>query len=332
MDSMESYPLARAMFSLLQTYHNQHGFKQTISVSGLNPVSSTPPKNRNKNKTRPFIPTTNSLHPLRGDTINGPRTGKNTITDLLHNIKILTKNGDDEQRCWIRASKWAKSKYPKIRDQVFLQATEDLHRLGIIVSTPKTRSSALRISVPRASQTIATEPQTGNNPIGVVTSQLTFFEPPLNDSIALQSPAPPSFVPQIPTHSNLERDTLIEPDLVTPDDPEPTPGRSRPFTIEDFNLLPDPPQNLSTRHEHRGNKRANWFLTPDREILILGDSNISRLPPIFDKLVQVDSYPGANILDAIHLIRSSNFQSDPNGLDGILSTGQGHVQSPTNLP
>ncbi|KAK1900317.1 Carbamoyltransferase HypF [Dissostichus eleginoides] len=65
----------------------------------------------------------------------------------------------------------------------------------------------------------------------------------------------------------------------------PTPGRSRPLRVEDFDLPPSPPSpplHLFTRHEHGGNKTANWSLTPSREILIVGASNISRLPLIRD--------------------------------------------------
>ncbi|KAF3852866.1 hypothetical protein F7725_006221 [Dissostichus mawsoni] len=54
--------------------------------------------------------------------------------------------------------------------------------------------------------------------------------------------------------------------------------------------LPDSP--FVHRHEHRGNKARNWSLSPSREVLILGASNISRLPLIHDLRVQVDSFRG----------------------------------------
>lgn len=38
-----------------------------------------------------------------------------------------------------------------------------------------------------------------------------------------------------------------------------------------------------TRHEHVGNKYANWSLKPERPILIVGDSNLQHLPEIKDK-------------------------------------------------
>lgn len=57
------------------------------------------------------------------------------------------------------------------------------------------------------------------------------------------------------------------------------------------------------RHEHRGNKSLNWTLSPTRPILIVGDSNLARLPLIQNLQVQVDCYPGANLAQAAHLIR-----------------------------
>ncbi|KAJ4924494.1 hypothetical protein JOQ06_003450 [Pogonophryne albipinna] len=80
-----------------------------------------------------------------------------------------------------------------------------------------------------------------------------------------------------------------------------------PLRVEDFDLPPSPPSptlNLFTRHEHGGNKMENWSLTLSREILIVGASNISRLPLIRDIRVQVDSYPGANLSQATAMIRN----------------------------
>lgn len=59
-----------------------------------------------------------------------------------------------------------------------------------------------------------------------------------------------------------------------------------------------------TRHEHYGEKYRNWFLVPTRSILILGDSNMSRLPRIQDDRVQMDCYSGAQLAHACHLLRN----------------------------
>lgn len=50
-----------------------------------------------------------------------------------------------------------------------------------------------------------------------------------------------------------------------------------------------------TRHEHLVNKVQNRSPQPGRPYLILGDSNISKLPAIYHSEVQVDCLPGARI-------------------------------------
>ena len=83
------------------------------------------------------------------------------------------------------------------------------------------------------------------------------------------------------------------------------------------------PEPLYTRHEHHGNKYSNWGLTPQRPIIIMGDSNLSRLPVIRDSRIQVDAYPGARIGHAIHILRFKTPPS-PNTQKVILSFGLNH--------
>lgn len=61
-------------------------------------------------------------------------------------------------------------------------------------------------------------------------------------------------------------------------------------------------RSLHRRHEHGSDKYKNWDLTPMRPILILGSSNLSRVPSIANDSVEVDSYPGANLAQAYHII------------------------------
>lgn len=77
---------------------------------------------------------------------------------------------------------------------------------------------------------------------------------------------------------------------------------------------------LYTHHPHLGDKYHNWFLDPQREIIILGDSNISRLPRIYDPRIQVDSFPGAKITHGVHLIKNKTPLS-PQVKKVILSFG-----------
>ncbi|XP_057682780.1 uncharacterized protein LOC130909871 [Corythoichthys intestinalis] len=55
-------------------------------------------------------------------------------------------------------------------------------------------------------------------------------------------------------------------------------------------------------HDHKGDKYGNWDLVVDRPILIMGDSNISRLPGVRNTNVQMDSYPGAKMNHLVHVL------------------------------
>lgn len=85
------------------------------------------------------------------------------------------------------------------------------------------------------------------------------------------------------------------------------------------NTLPLETNNF-TRHEHYGNKTLNWSLRPNRPFLILGDSNLSRLPRIYHGEVQVDCYPGAKLHHGIHILKHKTPVS-PNVRTVILSFG-----------
>ncbi|GLD71317.1 uncharacterized protein AKAME5_002263800 [Lates japonicus] len=77
---------------------------------------------------------------------------------------------------------------------------------------------------------------------------------------------------------------------------------------------------LFTRHEHRGDKTSNWLLKPQRPFIIMGDSNMARLPCIPDTSVQVDCYPGANIANATHILKNKTPTSPETNIV-ILSFG-----------
>lgn len=74
------------------------------------------------------------------------------------------------------------------------------------------------------------------------------------------------------------------------------------------------------RHNHRGNKTRNWILKPKRPYLIIGDSNVGRLPPIHHSEVQVDCYPGAKFQHITHILRHKTPVS-PKVRGVILSVG-----------
>lgn len=47
------------------------------------------------------------------------------------------------------------------------------------------------------------------------------------------------------------------------------------------------------RHPNTGRKIRDWVINILKPIVVIGDSNLSRIPPFSDARVQVDSFPGA---------------------------------------
>lgn len=80
---------------------------------------------------------------------------------------------------------------------------------------------------------------------------------------------------------------------------------------------------LFTRHEHFNDKFGNWELSIQRPVLIIGDSNMSRLPKCNDERVQIDSYPGAKFSHALHMLKKT--ETTDSVLKVILSFGINHA-------
>ena len=88
------------------------------------------------------------------------------------------------------------------------------------------------------------------------------------------------------------------------------PGQSRSLSRSGFDLPPSPPLDQYTHHAHKGDKNTNWVLNPNRKIIIMGDSNVACLPTILDEWIQVDCFPGANLSQALHLLKHKTPTSD----------------------
>lgn len=58
------------------------------------------------------------------------------------------------------------------------------------------------------------------------------------------------------------------------------------------------------RYEHGNQKLRNWFFEPKRPIIIIGDSNMARLPRLTDPRVQIGCYQGARWLHACEIIKN----------------------------
>lgn len=68
---------------------------------------------------------------------------------------------------------------------------------------------------------------------------------------------------------------------------------------------PAPQRSKVTKHIVSNRKMIDWTLSVTRKWLIIGDSNLARIPPFSIPDLQVDSYPGANFRHAQAVIAKS---------------------------
>jgi hypothetical protein len=78
--------------------------------------------------------------------------------------------------------------------------------------------------------------------------------------------------------------------------------------------------SLHRRNPSRGDK-SRWIIQPLRTFLIMGDSNISKLPHIYSEQVQTEAYPGAKIKHAIRMMSLLLPKGEPLVTQLILSFG-----------
>ncbi|KAM3620333.1 uncharacterized protein V6R79_021697 [Siganus canaliculatus] len=79
------------------------------------------------------------------------------------------------------------------------------------------------------------------------------------------------------------------------------------------------PTRRPTRHLNTSKKLKEWSLCIRKKVLILGDSNLSKVPPFNVPDLQVDSYPGATFHHAEALLRKAICTADPETI--VLSLG-----------
>ena len=143
---------------------------------------------------------------------------------------------------------------------------------------------------------------------------------------SLAQPPPPATAPLRPApcpETPVRPSPPLSPSFLFDDspalDPEPAPSTVAPSapTRPAAGSQPDPPVSLGsdsfssadldhtalTVHEHGGNK-ANWSIIPSTKILVLGSSNLKRLPKVADRDVSLDCYPGAYVRNAIAILSS----------------------------
>lgn len=96
--------------------------------------------------------------------------------------------------------------------------------------------------------------------------------------------------------------------------PLPIPRHSTPTSPPSPRLLYRPTRhNLSTR------KTYDWHITSHKPVIVIGDSNLSRIPPHPYKDIQIDSYPGAQFHHITGVLAKSI--PNPNTKVVVLSLG-----------
>ncbi|MGL5566425.1 MAG: hypothetical protein ACRDC4_11955, partial [Plesiomonas sp.] len=62
-------------------------------------------------------------------------------------------------------------------------------------------------------------------------------------------------------------------------------------------------KSLHLNHVQKSGSKLNWELAPVREILLVGDSNLGRIPVVRNRRIEIDSFPGANLAQAYALVK-----------------------------
>ena len=107
--------------------------------------------------------------------------------------------------------------------------------------------------------------------------------------------------------------------------PSPTSSPDSPTTIPPTPKRPRGDASQKNRYPctpntHLSNPKNNWKLPPtEKPILIIGDSNLSRITSTPSKDVQVESYPGAKLCHADRIVSSYSHPQHPEKI--ILSFG-----------
>ena len=238
---------------------------------------------------------------------------------------------------WRIAVRWIRGRFPYIKDQLLESIWEDLNNNKVIwdhpaaVTPPPPSSEGRNPDPDQPPPRKKHQPGPQTRPLipvdltdildpsgdlydsGDAPGEVRPLAPALGNTEVPKKTPPKALPPPVGTHGVVRSGLRIP--VKEPSPPPLTSGGelpccSKPFTLMDFDLPPSPPPpsplwELFTHHPHKGNRSLNWSLEPTRKILVIGDSNISRLPLIMDEEVQVDCFPGANIAQATHLLKGN---------------------------
>lgn len=99
--------------------------------------------------------------------------------------------------------------------------------------------------------------------------------------------------------------------------------RSQPRVVDlGRSLPPDLRPSQPRRHLHTNRKLKDWTLNAGCKYLTIGDSNLAHFPYYRDSDLQIDSYPGGNLLHAASLLTNATSSTDPEII--VLAFGLNH--------
>lgn len=139
--------------------------------------------------------------------------------------------------------------------------------------------------------------------------------PPASTTMETPPPHPGSWGPR-----GTDTPTQSDPDITLPSSPMQTDNETSAKDREVTVLIHSPPQFRPTIHRARPHRKIqDWHFRPIKPVLVLGDSNISRIPPYTNNQIQIDSYPGANFFHFLKICQKTPISLTTRTL--ILSIG-----------
>lgn len=320
--------IVKNMSSFIKTYHH-------LTHVNCEPTTPTPASlKRTQNNliftVKPAYPNALSNQLKTGNAKNWTHTTlqilqehyQRTLDDCTVNLAPTPR--DDWEQAMLVATRWARRDLKRITNKTIEEAKEKIFKIQNSL-IPPTQLTTNKTPQNTAQKTPTQQPQTPQHLESTpITKKRRTDEP--RCALVFGSPGPlwspqPLYTPERPATPDLQN-VILSP--IIPILPPPS--------NDNINSSPFESSPLYHSHDHQGNKYLNWTLSPTRQILIMGDSNISRLPLIKDPRIQVDCYPGANLSHAAHLIKNKTPTSDK-VQKVILSFGLNNhkISNPTHL-
>lgn len=300
--------LVRALFQYIKAQHHL----QNVNITGGN-TEGPPGLSRIstwlESLVKPANPTRNTELMLYGNARNWLHMSLQILEE--HYKRAILNSSQEISRlpltqfpeAWTVAARWAKKNFKKITEATLTKARTELKNdlLGPLIPPP---------TIPLDTTSNPGEQIPPESPNSRQPATAESHKRPINE----QQKNTPTKRPRPNPKSKQDSKTITN-----QTSPKTQPKSRNPPSPH--SLTTNPPETSKfTRHLHFGDKNRSWDLEPSRPIIVMGDSNLSRLPQIHNNLIQVDSYPGARISHALHILKYKT-QTSPRTQKVLLSFG-----------